>query len=641
MALLPLQLARVSNLLRTSVSQQQISRTQQSLLALQNQLSTGKRLNAPSDDPGDAAIAQQLRKTLEQRVAYADNLTRAVNHLSEADSTLGDLTDLLRQAQTIASANVGSDVTADQRAAAGAVVQSLYRQLLSLGNRQFESVYLFAGDRATAAPFEETLGGVKFVGSENVLQNRYDENTVLPFMVDGNEIFGALSTRVEGSADLTPALWTLTRLADLRGASGDGVRPGSILLGNGTSTAIVDLSGADSVQDAINAINAAAVGGITASVAPDGNSLLLWAAPGDNITVNEVAGGTTAADLGILQTSGAGAGVPLDGQALQPKLTLLTRLADLNGGGGLDLASGLVITNGIVTDTISFSGLTTVEDMLNAVNSSKVGVRARINAAGTGIDILNPVQGVSMTIAENGGTTAADLGVRSFTPDAALSDLNGGRGIGAADGEDLLVTRRDGTTFTVELSAAQTVQDVIDAINLADAGGGVAASFAVVGNGIVLTDTTGGTGTLSVASARLSHAAEGLGLNVAAAGGTLTGTDVHPVEARGIFANIARLRDGLIRSDSRMITQATEGLAQDLQRVTRVRGEAGARVQELQTRQQRLEDQNVATQALLSALEDTDFIQAVAQFESLQQTLQANLQTTGRLLEMSLFDFLG
>src|SRR5688572_5556219 len=118
MAIVPIQLARVSNLLRTSVSQGQITRTQRNLLDVQNQLSTGKRIIAPSDDPGDAAIVQQLQKTLEQREAYLGNLRHAESHLGEADTAMGDLTSLLQEAQQIASANVGSDVTPDQRTAA-------------------------------------------------------------------------------------------------------------------------------------------------------------------------------------------------------------------------------------------------------------------------------------------------------------------------------------------------------------------------------------------------------------------------------------------------------------------------------------------------------------------------------------------
>src|SRR5215217_2405492 len=163
MAILPIATARVSNLLRTNLAQSQISRTQGELLRAQNELSTGKRLNTPSDDPGDAAVVQQLQKTLEQRKAYADNITQAQGQLGEVDATLGDLTELLKQAQTVASATVGSDVTDDQRASAAAVVQSLYQQAVSLGNKQLNGTYLFAGDKATDAPFVATAGGVKFV----------------------------------------------------------------------------------------------------------------------------------------------------------------------------------------------------------------------------------------------------------------------------------------------------------------------------------------------------------------------------------------------------------------------------------------------------------------------------------------------
>ena len=47
MAILPLQLARVSNLLRADLATQAMAQTQQQLLEVQNELSTGKRVNAP------------------------------------------------------------------------------------------------------------------------------------------------------------------------------------------------------------------------------------------------------------------------------------------------------------------------------------------------------------------------------------------------------------------------------------------------------------------------------------------------------------------------------------------------------------------------------------------------------------------
>ena len=75
----------------------------------------------------------------------------------------------------------------------------------------------------------EEGGGVKFVGSTNVLENQYDENSTLSFMVDGDGVFGALSTRVQGTVDLSPAMSLTTRLADLKGANGDGVHLATVI----------------------------------------------------------------------------------------------------------------------------------------------------------------------------------------------------------------------------------------------------------------------------------------------------------------------------------------------------------------------------------------------------------------------------
>lgn len=639
MAILPLQLARVPNLLKSELTTNSITRTQEQLLDVQNQLSTGNRINTPSDDPGAAAVVQQLQKLLEQRGAYSTNLSSAQSQLGEVDSSLSDLTDLIQQAQTIASANVGSDVTADQRTGAAAVVSSLQSQALSVGNKEFDGVYLFAGDRSTDPPFVEDVGGVKFVGDSNVLQNVYDENTKLPFMVDGANVFGALSTRMQGSVDLSPSLTATTRIGDLKGAGDEGVHLGSIQLSNGTVTKIVDLSTADTIGDVQNLINAAGVGGITASIAPSGNSLQLNAGASDNITVSDT-GGTVAADLGILQKTPLGAGTAVVGADVNPSVTNLTKLSDLKNGAGID-TKGLILTNGLTSATVDLSGATTVEDLLNAINSSKTGVLAKINDSGNGIDLVNPTQGVQMTIGENGGTTAADLGIRSLSPSTKLADLNGGRGVQTSNGAELQISRQDGTSFQVEIGNAQTIQDVIDAINTADAGGGVTASFATTGNGIVLNDSTTGPNKLSVISINFSSAAKDLGLDQPAVGSTINGKDTNGIDVPGVFGNLAKLQTALAANDQAGITAAAEGLKSDYDRIVRVRGETGARIQELNSRQSNLQDENLATTGLLSNLKDTDFTAAISQFQTLQTSLQASLQSTARILNLSLMDFLG
>jgi flagellin-like hook-associated protein FlgL len=640
MAIVPLQLARVSNLLRTSVSQGQIARAQQELLRVQNQLSSGRRLNAPSDDPGDAAIVQQLQKTLEQREAYLSNLRHAESHLSEADTAMGDLTSLLQEAQTIASANVGSDVTPDQRTAAAGIIGNIFNQAMTLANRQFEGSYLFGGDRATEPPFVSEVGGVRYNGTGRVLSNRFDDNTDQAFTVSAQDVFGGFSGQVRGTADVSPTMTPSTRLDDLGGATGEGVSRGAIQISNGGVTKIVDLSGADNVANVIAAINAAGVGSVTAAIAGGGDRLVLTGGAGDNITVTEVGGGTSAADLGILTPTGGGAGTPVNGLDVQPRVTEFTLLASLRGGLGVN-GGGFLITNGQSTATVAVPVGGTVGDLLNAINSSGTGVIASINSDRTGIDILNPIQGLQMSVGENGGTTAFDFGLRSMSPATTLASLNDFQGVRTISGPDLRITRSDGTAFDVEIDGLATVQDVINAINTADAGGGVTASFATTGNGIVLTDTAGGAGTISMIGINGADTAADLGFtNQIPVGNVLTGVDVNTPAVDGLFSSLARLRDGLHTNDQAEITAAAAMLERDHERVVRLRGQTGARVQEMEARHGRLEDQNVATKSLLSSLSDTDFTEAVAKFQTLQNSLQATLQTTGQILDLSLLDFL-
>lgn len=642
MSISPMQLARVSNLLRTSTATQSLARTQRMLLEVQNQLATGKRLAAPSDDVVDAAVIQKLRKTLEQYEVYAGNMRQAGRRFGEVDAGLDEMTKLVDEALRIASQNAGT-VPAGQRANAVTVIDSLYRQALAVANRQSEGLYLFGGDRSTAAPFVESSGGVRFAGSTTLLANRFSDGDPLAFQIDGSAVFGGLATRSLGSADLTPTIDAGTRLGDLRGAGGLGVRLGSIRLGNGSTSAVVDLSAAHTVQDVINAINGAGVGGITAAIGAGAAGLAITGAPGDDITVQEVGGGATAADLGILRPTGLGAGVPLTGQPLQPRVTELSTLASLRGGLGIDTASGLRIGVGSTTVDVDLSTVSTVEGLLDAINRSGAPVLARINAAGDGIDVVSAVQGLPLTVGENGGATAAHLGIRSFTAADLLSDLNGGRGVSNIVGRaDLRITSMAGVGFDVDLDGAATVQDVIDAINAAStsAGANVTAAFAPTGNGLVLIDNAGGSGTLRAESIHASTAAADLGLNQAAVGNAINGADVHPIEVEGVFSGLMALRAALVADDGQGITRAAEMLQGNRAAIVNARGDAGARLQELEQLEQRVEDQTLSTQAMLSTLEDVDFNEAITRFQTLQTTLEANLRTSGAILNLSLLDFI-
>jgi flagellar hook-associated protein 3 FlgL len=636
MSIAPIPISRVSNLQSSNAALQQISITQQQLQVVEQQLSTGLRVNRPSDDPSSAAIIQQLQLTAAQQTNYLSNVSAAQSQLGETDSTLNDLTSLLQQAQTIASANVSSTVTAAARASAATVVDSLYSQALTMANKEFNGTYLFAGDLQTQPPYIAATGGVQFVGSTTTLKTTIDQNSQLEYQISGADIFGGTSSQVTGTAVLSPRLQATTRLSDLQGATNSGFSPGSIQIGNGTATATVDLSNASTLNDVLNAINNAALPGVTASLGQYG--IVINSTGGANVTVNEVGGGSTATSLGILQTTAAGANVGINGTNIGALVTGFTPLSALRGGAGISPA-GFTIQNGTTSKAITTSPSMTVEDLINEINGAGLGVTAQINSAGTGINVLNAVQGTSMTISENGSTSATGLGIRSFTASTPLSQLNNGTGVNTVAGNNFSVTTADGSVIDIPLSNPLTVQDVLNQINAAG-GGKVSASISTTGNGIALTDNTNGGGSLTVTPLNASSAANDLGLLVLPTGNQIKGSDPGGITVPGIFTHLQNLRDALRSNSQTGITAAAEGLQTDGTQVTQVQGKTGAMEQELQQQSTRLTAENTATQAMISQVQDVDYATATTQFQQLQDSLQAALAAAGKTLNLSLMDYI-
>src|SRR5580658_1502752 len=202
MSSIPIQFSRVSNLLQTQVTSQTINETQQQLLTLENELSTGKQVNQPSDNPSAASAILQLQQLMAARTGWSNNVTAATSQLGEVDSTINSLTQLLQQAQTIASQDASSTTPASQRTADAAVVDTLYTQAMALANTQFNGSYLFGGDEANSAPYVQATGGVQYVASGQTLSNQFDDNTQINFQVSGDSVFGGFSSGVQGSTAL-------------------------------------------------------------------------------------------------------------------------------------------------------------------------------------------------------------------------------------------------------------------------------------------------------------------------------------------------------------------------------------------------------------------------------------------------------
>jgi flagellin-like hook-associated protein FlgL len=126
------------------------------------------------------------------------------------------------------------------------------------------------------------------------------------------------------------------------------------------------------------------------------------------------------------------------------------------------------------------------------------------------------------------------------------------------------------------------------------------------------------------------------------AGGTetITGRDVRPHEAKGIFNALVRLRDALHNNDLLEIGRSVELLDDSVVDLNFARAELGARQQGLDVLKARLDSEQINLEESLSLEIDTDFVEVVSELTARQAAFQASLQLAGRTFQLTLLDYL-
>jgi flagellar hook-associated protein 3 FlgL len=686
MSAIPSNISRVPDMLATRLTLMGMQRGSVGLLNVTEQLSTGRLINRPSDNPLDASLISAIDARLDSSQQRVRNLNHADGALATLDTALTGAADLLREAITIGSSQIGAGSDSETRKSEAVVIESMLREVGTLAGAQFGDIYVFGGAQTAFDPLQNFFNGYRHIGEGDGLRTDIGSELDIPITLGAERAFGSLSTRIEGVVDLNPRMNLTTAIADLEGARGLGVSLGSIEVtiddGSTISTLNVDLTGARNVGDALDAIESAIANqdaGALAlpfptgvDVSPFGDRVLVTASPGYTISFSDPGGGSTAADLGLDGFSYTALNPENTAIDLDPRLTDRTRFSDLDPAGGF-AAGDIVFTNDGRTGVVSATPSMTVADFARQVQSLGLGIRAEIGESQSALQIVNEVSGWNMTVEESGlGTmTATSLGIRSVQGETPTGLFNNGRGIEIATGfvdpisglpdfnrnTDFRITLSDGRAFDVDLTPADTkdVSTILAAINLAATSAALVppllapadfeARLSDGGNGIVLLDNTGGAGTLTVEQLN-GRAAEDLGLLnstlTSPAPGTtmLAGEDRAKVRVGSVFSALAELRVSLEGNDERGIAFATEDLRVHLERLVTSRAVVGGRAQRVQEARVREEDRQLLDTTIKSGLQDVDFAEASTRFSLLELTQQATYAATTRLQSLTLLNFL-
>ena len=240
---------------------QQLSDIQTSLSKTQMQLSSGKKITKPSDEPDKAAVVSRLQSAIARQQSYQETLKTANTRLTTEETTLKSASDVLSRIKELSTQAASDTLGAQDRQSIALEVDTLREQLLSLANAQdANGNYLFAGSRADQPAFgKDAQGRVVYQGDQSRMQVNIGDSRRMNLNRPGSDVFvRAVRTDDQGVqsgvdffqvlSDLSAAIRSSDHTAMTRGVSEVDV------LQNGISEGIGQIGADQAVVDAQNGV---------------------------------------------------------------------------------------------------------------------------------------------------------------------------------------------------------------------------------------------------------------------------------------------------------------------------------------------------------------------------------------------------
>jgi flagellar hook-associated protein 3 FlgL len=205
---------RVTDSLRYEQVNRQLASAKSRFTEASERALTGRRINAPSDDPFAASELVQINARNARVESQKSNITQVRGDAEMAEGVLAEAGDLLARIHEIAVQGGSDSTSAEGRSTLAAEVTGLKSALLSLANTKGSNGYLFAGSQITTQPFDSSGAFQADDAAHSV-----DIGTGVPTRVNAS---GAKAFTAAGGRDIFADLDTL--VTALSSNDGAGVR---------------------------------------------------------------------------------------------------------------------------------------------------------------------------------------------------------------------------------------------------------------------------------------------------------------------------------------------------------------------------------------------------------------------------------
>ena len=158
-------------------------------MSLQSErLSSGKKINKPSDDVFGMINAMSYKVTINQIEQYTKNIDEVNSQLSLTDTIMSSVTDALIRARELAvEASTGTQ-TPQNRASIAQEIASLRDEVFRLSQTRFRDRYIFSGYKTDTEPFDTSFN---YVGDTNEINVLIDTDTTVAMNLTGDEAFSS------------------------------------------------------------------------------------------------------------------------------------------------------------------------------------------------------------------------------------------------------------------------------------------------------------------------------------------------------------------------------------------------------------------------------------------------------------------
>ncbi len=179
-----------------------LQQSQTTLNQALEQISTGKSVNVPSDNP--AAASEMVQNTIETANVdqYTQNVTAVLSKVQASDSALSSVVSSLTQAISLGTEGANSTNSAANQQAIATQVQGILSSVVAQANTSYEGTYLFGGTANSQPPYTadpSSPNSYIYNGNTDQTSVAIGDSTNVQVNLPGSQIFSNSTTNVLGS----------------------------------------------------------------------------------------------------------------------------------------------------------------------------------------------------------------------------------------------------------------------------------------------------------------------------------------------------------------------------------------------------------------------------------------------------------